>query len=96
MSSPENLAMHDMLRKRGIPTGDDLPGMRTFFDSMYADYVVPASVKREKVSANGVDAEWFRVGNPNACIIFSHGGGYVLGSTTSHQALIGELADQRL
>ncbi len=93
MSSPENIAMHAMLRARGIPTGNDLPEMRTFFDSMYADYVVPASVKREKISANGVDAEWFRVGNPKAAIIFSHGGGHVLGSTASHQALIGEIAD---
>ena len=93
MSSPENIAMHKMLRERGIPTGDDLPAMRSFFETMYADYVVPASVKREKVTANGVDAEWFRVGNPKACIIFSHGGGHVLGSTISHQALIGEIAD---
>jgi acetyl esterase/lipase len=93
MSSPENIAMHKMLRERGIPTGNDLPAMRTFFEGMYADYVVPASVKREKIEANGVDAEWFRVDNPKACIIFSHGGGYVLGSTTSHQALIGEIAD---
>ena len=93
MSSPENIAMHAMLRARGIPTGNDLPEMRIFFDSMYADYVVPASVKREKLAVNGVDAEWFRVGNPGACIIFSHGGGYVLGSTSSHQALIGEIAD---
>lgn len=93
MSSPENIAMHDMLRKRGIPTGDNFAEMRTSFEGMYAQFVVPASVRREKTVVNGVDAEWFRVGNPGGCIIFSHGGGYVLGSTVSHQALIGELAE---
>lgn len=92
MTSPENLALHDYLRNRGIPTGDDFPQMRKSFEGQYAQFVVPAEVERERATIGGVPCEWFRVGNPTACILFAHGGGHVLGSTISHQALIGELA----
>lgn len=52
-----------------------------------------ADVTREKVSANGIPAEWSST--PNAVsdrvIMYVHGGGYVIGSVASHRHLVTEL-----
>jgi len=55
---------------------------------------VPSDVICEKVSANGVDAEW--IAAPGAAadrvILYFHGGGYVLGSINTHRAMVSRIA----
>jgi acetyl esterase/lipase len=93
MASPENRAMQEAMRNRPPPDAATPDEWRASFVTAYADFKVPEQVRRQSVHANGVDAEWFRVGgHPNLALLFFHGGGYLLGSSRSHQALIGELA----
>jgi epsilon-lactone hydrolase len=49
----------------------------------------------EPVSAGGVPSEWVRpaaVAAPDACILYLHGGGYVIGSCNTHRPLASHLA----
>src|SRR5271155_6192766 len=55
---------------------------------------VPADVICEKVNAGGVDAEWIAAPGANAdrVILYLHGGGYVIGSITTHRAMVSRIA----
>jgi epsilon-lactone hydrolase len=55
---------------------------------------VPAEVICERVSAGGVGAEWISAPGASAdrVILYFHGGGYVLGSISTHRAMISRIA----
>ena len=55
---------------------------------------VPADVICEKVSADGVAAEWIAAPGANAdrVILYLHGGGYVIGSINTHRAMVSRIA----
>src|SRR6202795_1861532 len=55
---------------------------------------VPADVICEKVSANGVNAEWIAAPGATAdrVILYLHGGGYVIGSINTHRAMVSRIA----
>jgi acetyl esterase/lipase len=67
--------------------------MRADWDAAFGRCDVPVSCDR--VSAGGVDAEWITPGNAAAdkAILYLHGGGYRLGSVSSHRDLIARIAD---
>ncbi|HVH80064.1 MAG TPA: alpha/beta hydrolase, partial [Stellaceae bacterium] len=56
-------------------------------------YGIVADVSVEKVSANGVPAEWTATPGAarDAAILYAHGGGYVIGSLDSHRHMVSEL-----
>jgi epsilon-lactone hydrolase len=93
MASEENAALIASMREAPPLTGTTPAEWRKEFDTNFADFPFPASVTRERVALNNdVDGEWFRHGDPNdGAILYAHGGGYMLGSTRSHAALIGNL-----
>jgi epsilon-lactone hydrolase len=93
VSSPENVAMKETMRKAARQSYTDFALWRRDIEAAYAVFNVPESVRREVIDAGGVGAEWFHVGGAGGrAVLYFHGGGYALGSTRSHQALIGELA----
>lgn len=55
---------------------------------------VPLDVICEKVSAGGVSAEWISAPGATAdrVILYLHGGGYVVGSISTHRAMVSRIA----
>jgi len=50
---------------------------------------LPADVRCQPVSANGVAAEWIETPNPNSgVILYLHGGAYALGSIKTHREFV--------
>lgn len=93
-TSPENAALIERLRVGPPLKGSTFAEWRAEFEELYKDFPVSPNVHRERVQAAGVDGEWFRApkSTPGTTILYFHGGGYALGSTRSHQALIADLA----
>lgn len=67
--------------------------MRSDWDTAFGACTVPVSCAR--VSAGGVDGEWIAPGGAqqDKAILYFHGGGFRLGSVSSHRDLIARLAD---
>jgi acetyl esterase/lipase len=90
MSDAEIGALRAKLLSR--PRSDDYRQRRKDIDARGLQYGVPPDVAVEKVSANGVPAEW--TATPNAdrrtALLYLHGGGYVIGSLDSHRHLVAE------
>src|SRR5262249_31700873 len=72
----------------------DLPTMRSMFEEWHLPTAEPAGVHYEEVDAGGVPAIWCRPpgGADDRAIIWTHGGGYVVGSMHSHRKVAGQLA----
>tara|TARA_R110000868_G_scaffold393762_1_gene664862 strand:+ start:3098 stop:4009 length:912 start_codon:yes stop_codon:yes gene_type:complete len=91
MKDPEIAAVREFLANSNFP--QDTAELRKAYDGM-GDMFPPADdVTLEKVSANGVSAEWSSTPNANQdrVILYVHGGGYVIGSVASHRHLVTEL-----
>lgn len=67
--------------------------MRNDWDAAFGGCTVPVSCRL--VSAGGVDGEWIVPADapPEKAILYFHGGGFRLGSVTSHRDMIARLAD---
>jgi monoterpene epsilon-lactone hydrolase len=67
--------------------------MRSDWDAAFAGRTVPVSSR--PVSAGGVDGEWIVPSDApgDKAILYFHGGGFRLGSVTSHRDLIARIAD---
>ncbi|MBV1799410.1 alpha/beta hydrolase [Siccirubricoccus sp. G192] len=78
------------------PRPADLAERRWRLDALGQQYSLPPDVRVEKVSANGVAAEWTTTpqANPARVILFLHGGGYISGSLDSHRHMIAEAGRQ--
>src|SRR5580658_6923514 len=90
MSDPEIGALRAKLLSRPVTT--DIGERRKNMDARGLAYDLAADVKVEKLSANGVSAEWTSTPNAarDAAILYVHGGGYVIGSLDSHRHLVAE------
>ena len=55
---------------------------------------LPADVRRQAVSADGVPCEWLIPQNspPDQALVYLHGGGFVFGATPQHIVLVAHLA----
>ena len=89
MASQELSMVVNMMRSFRPQTEPSIAEMRTGMEAMAGAAVIPADVKREKVSAGGVPAEWVVAENadPDRVILYLHGGGYVIGSINTHREL---------
>ncbi len=71
-----------------------LARQRQFFDDMGARAELPAGLVVERRELAGLPAEWLL--NPghrsDRALLHLHGGGFVLGSSCSHRALVGRIA----
>lgn len=89
----DQLRVHPLLEQlRTQPL--DVAGSRANFELFPEMFPLPPDVRAEKVSAGGVRAEW--VVAPGAkddlAILFFHGGGYVIGSPTTHRELCARIS----
>lgn len=67
---------------------------RQFLDQAGAKFSVPADVRRSPFGLHGLQAEFFDApgADPERVLLYLHGGGYVIGSITSHGYLIQNLS----
>ena len=78
---------------RGWGRGTPVAQMRSDWDAAFQSCAVPVS--QERVSAGGVDGEWIAGSNAphDKAILYFHGGGFRLGSVSSHRELIARIAE---
>lgn len=62
---------------------------RSYFNERGQEFPLPEGVTIASADVGGMTAEWVRADNANndAVILYLHGGGYVIGSPTSHRHL---------
>jgi acetyl esterase/lipase len=101
MASPQLQNIIQMLRSSPIRESASVEEIRAGFEQLASVYPVDANVKREKVNANGVAAEWITAPgiSGETTILYIHGGGWTIGSVNTHArltALIGAAADARV
>ena len=86
----ESLAMIvNMLRASHPAHEPTVEQMRAQLEIMVAAFAPPADATLEPVDAGGVPAEWVTTpeADGNRTILYLHGGGYVMGSISSHRDL---------
>ena len=92
MADPEIVALRELLAQR--PRPEAISERRASFDAFAKVFPTAADIVVEKVTANGVPAEW--TGAPGAnrsrVVLYVHGGGYVIGSLDSHRHVASEIA----
>jgi len=78
---------------RGWNRDTSVAQMRRDWDAAFEGCTVPVSC--ERVSADGVDGEWIASSGAqqDKAILYFHGGGFRLGSVSSHRDLIARIAD---
>jgi acetyl esterase/lipase len=88
MADREIAAIRLLLAARPRPA--EIAERRQRLDQVFSQHPLPADVVLERVSANGVVAEWSRTpdADPNRVLLFLHGGGYISGSIVSHRGLV--------
>jgi acetyl esterase/lipase len=97
-TSAESAALADLYRswvaRMAADPEMDLPTMRSMFEEWHLATAEPAGVHYEEVDAGGVPAIWCKPtgGAEDRAIIWTHGGGYVVGSMHSHRKVAGQLA----
>ncbi len=91
MSNAEIDAIRAQLAASPRPT--DMAARRMRLDALGSHYVIPADVRVDAVSANGVAAEWTTTpaADTSRVVMFLHGGGYVSGSLVSHRHMVAQL-----
>jgi acetyl esterase/lipase len=77
---------------RGWGRGTPVAQMRVDWDAAFEGCTVP--VWRERVSAGGVDGEWIAASDTrrDKAVLYFHGGGFRLGSVSSHRELIARIS----
>lgn len=78
---------------RGWGRGTPVAQMRSDWDAAFGACAVPVSC--ERVSAGGVDGEWIAASGvqPGKAILYFHGGGFRLGSVSSHRELTARISE---
>ncbi|QSE94743.1 alpha/beta hydrolase [Rhodococcus pseudokoreensis] len=95
MASTQSLFLRDLYTEwLGRMDGMDLPTMRDLFEEWHLATIEPSGVTYEEVDAAGVPAVWADPvdGASDRVLVFTHGGGFVVGSRHSHRKLAGHLA----
>jgi len=94
MTSPQLQTIVQMLRSRPAPIDLSVQEQRVAIEALASQLQVGEDVRREKVDAGSVPAEW--IAAPGAAgrrvIYYLHGGGYVVGSIDTHRELISRLS----
>jgi epsilon-lactone hydrolase len=94
MASRDIDAIRAMLA--ALPTEDvPMDELRRRYDAFSTVLLPPASVSIEPAELGGVKGEWITPAQPVAgrTMLYLHGGGYVIGSPTSHRHLAGAIAE---
>lgn len=84
----------NLLTSRPRPENPTLEEMRLGFEMLGMKFCASDSVQTEAVDANGVKAEWVSAAGVETerCVLYLHGGGYVIGSSATHRGLAERLS----
>jgi len=95
MAGEEIKAVRELLA--AFPMSDDMSidDLRLFMDQNANMFPLPEGISVEEVVADGVRGEWVKTPGAGAdtVILYLHGGGYVIGSPTSHRPLVAAISD---
>jgi monoterpene epsilon-lactone hydrolase len=94
MASKELQMIIDMLRSRPDTTGLSVEELRAQMEVISTQFKVPTDVHCDPVDAGGVPAEWITTPGVLAerVIYYLHGGGYVMGSVSTHREMVSRLS----
>ena len=95
MPGPEINTVVEMLRANPTLAGADVLQMRAGMAAASANAPMPEGVACTPVEASaGFAGEWTAAGGVrnDACLIYFHGGGYVMGSIATHRGLVAGLS----
>lgn len=94
MPSRELNALIHMLTSRPLPADLTLAERRQGFEALAAKFPLAPDTLCADVEAAGVPASWITAPHARAeCVVlYLHGGGYVIGSRTTHRDLAGRLS----
>src|SRR5689334_21181007 len=89
MPGQEIQAVREMIASFPDSSALPLQELRGVYDGFNQIFPVPEGITVEKFTADGLSGEWVRAANANreAVVLYFHGGGYLIGSPTSHRHL---------
>jgi len=94
MAGPEITKLKRLLREKALPAGTNITIEQRRQGMEKVSFKVANDIQVESVKVAGRPAEWLRA--PDAqkdyAILYFHGGGYVMGSLTTHRSLAGEVS----
>ena len=94
MPSAEFERLLKKLRTLPRTFGEDIAEQREAMDNAAAPFPLGEDVVREETNAGGVPAEWLtpETASGDGVLMYLHGGGYCIGSMTSHRHMIANIA----
>lgn len=94
MSQEQLQTLIQQLKANPVLEQPSIEAVRAGFEQMGAMFPVPADVRCEPVTAGSVGAEWITAPGADAdrAVLYLHGGGYVIGSISTHRALAATLS----
>jgi monoterpene epsilon-lactone hydrolase len=94
MAGPEIVKLKRILREKAVPPGVDIPLEQRRKGMEKVAFKVADDVGVEAVTVAGRAAEWITApgSQTGRAILYLHGGGYVMGSLTTHRSLVGEIS----
>jgi monoterpene epsilon-lactone hydrolase len=98
MASDAFTMLIDLIRTNFSPMSDanlSASELRAGIESVAGTVAPLAGTTVEPIDVGGVPSEWVRPGGAvarDACVLYLHGGGYVIGSCNTHRALASHLA----
>lgn len=94
MASPKFYRLVERMRARATPGPKTIEDQRAEMEEVGRKFTPPADVTFTQVDAGGVPGEWATPpdANPEAAILYLHGGGYGVGSIASHRHLVAQIA----
>jgi acetyl esterase/lipase len=94
MASEQMRAIADLIRSQPVLSGAPIEELRANMEAMAAVAPPPDDVAYEPVDAGGVPGEWVTApgARTDAAILYLHGGGYAIGSITTHRMLAANIS----
>lgn len=94
MAGPEITKLKRILREKALPAGTQVSIEQRRNGMEKVAFKVADDVGVEAVTVAGRNAEWIRApgSQPGRAILYLHGGGYIMGSLTTHRSLAGEVS----
>ena len=93
MNRPDLMLVRDLLANLPDVANTTIAELRVIYDRLGLSIPPGEGVIHEAIIANGVAAEWSSVpdSDPSAVMLYLHGGGYTVGSLTSHRTLVSDI-----
>jgi len=94
MPSQQLQSLIAMVRARPVAPDATVQELREHFEMASELFPLPPDVAVQVTNAGSVMAEWIDIpgADPSAVLLYLHGGGYVIGSLSTHRHLVADLA----